>query len=75
MLLQAMANPNIPYVKHYDQVTPGLLWFQDDAKYLKDIEAFLKTINYPTSHADSAGYTPLHVACMHGDPELVQLLQ
>ena len=74
MLLQAMANPNIPKVKHYDQVTPGILWFQDDAKYLKDTEAFLKTINYPTFHADSAGYTPLHVACMHGDPELVQLL-
>ena len=74
MLLQAMANPNIPKVKHYDHVTPDYLLVQDDEKYLKDTEAFLKTINYPTFHADSAGYTPLHVACMHGDPELVQLL-
>ena len=75
MLLQA-CNGQSKHSKSqtYDQVTPGILWVQDDSKYLKDIEAFLRTINYPTFHAVSAGYTPLHVACMHGDPELVQLL-
>ena len=77
VLLEAKANPNFTRVEKYDQAVPKfMLQYCNEDKnilHLYNTEQLLKT-NYPTFHADSAGYTPLHVACMHGDPELVQLL-
>ena len=78
VLLEAKANPNFARVEKYHQaVSDFMLQYCDEDKnilHLNATEQLLKTINYPTFQADSAGYTPLHVACMHGDPELVQLL-
>ena len=78
VLLEAKANPNFTRVEKYDQAVPKFMlqyrYIDKNILHLKNTEQLLKTINYPTFHADSAGYTPLHVACMHGDPELVQLL-
>ena len=78
VLLEAKANPNFTSIETYDQAVPKLMlryrYIDKNILHLKNTVQLLKTINYPTFHADSAGYTPLHVACMHGDPELVQLL-
>ena len=77
LLLEAKANPNFTSVEKYDQAVPDFMlqycYGDEIILHLNATEQLLKT-NYSTFHADSAGYTPLHVACMHGDPELVQLL-
>ena len=78
VLLEAKANPNFTSVEKNDLAVPKFMlryrYIDKNILHLKNTVQLLKTINYPTFHADSAGYTPLHVACMHGNPELVRLL-
>ncbi|KAF9279791.1 hypothetical protein BGZ88_012549 [Linnemannia elongata] len=69
-LVQCGANPE---VDNYAGWTPLLKWALHD--YAAVVKCLLETGRVNVLMVDSRGYSPLHMACLRGNLEMVQMLQ